>query len=281
MRTVMLACALAAGTAWAVVTLSAPGAGTPTYNPVVLDLEDRLASLEGRIARSARDEQPGLRSIQPRADQADALARRVAALEKELARLRKSAGTGAAGSEATATQDAAQREAERAAAHAEARAAAKRKTPRVAIAEARERARRLPAGSRARLLVDLAKRAGKSGLFELQEALLRETVETAGRDNALAQEALYNIGWSRKNRGDAAGAREAWLAASNALPRDHWRQGYARLYAAEQGIDAGEEGEAARELHDLLRDIEARPKVVDPHGTLIKRGRALLATLER
>ena len=51
MKTVALACILAAGTAWAVVTLSTAGTETPAYNPVVLDLEDRLASLEGRIAR--------------------------------------------------------------------------------------------------------------------------------------------------------------------------------------------------------------------------------------
>jgi len=278
MKTIALACVLAAGTAWAVSTLHAPGVQAPAYDPFAVDLEDRLASLEGRIARLTTElDRPGLKGMTVEVPSGAELARRVEALEKELERLRadsKREDPAPGGrDEVPEGPGRPQRPKEEAPPEAT--------TAREGIEAARERARGEPAGTRAASLDKLAQRAGKAGLFELQEELLHEVVETAGRDDPLAQEALYNIGWARRNRGDASGAREAWLAANDALPPDHWRHGYARLYAAEQGIRSGEQAAAARELEDLIRDIEARPRAMDQYGTLIKRSRDLLASLAR
>ena len=267
MKTVALSAAVAAVAAWIVVTLTAPEPAAPSYDPVALDLEDRLASLEGRIARLTRElDAPTLATAGTPTSADPALAKRIAELEKALKALR---------SEATQNPD-----------DAPGRDAPA--PPQVAKATthdvdaARERIRRSKVSDRERALQykALADHAGKLGRFALQEDILRELIETAGEDDAVAQEALYTIGWARRNKGDHAAAREAWLHADRELPADHGRRGYARFYAAEMGAKTGDAGMAERELHDLIRDIEADPRRIDPHGTLIKRSRALLATLD-
>ncbi len=270
MRVVLLCCLLSAVTAWCVASFTTPAAGPVSYDPVALDLEDRLASLEGRLARVRHAPQgPTLRTAEAAAPSADAgtLARRVKALEEALQGLRTAPTPQAAAPAAglplrsglpdepfqgpTTAKD--------------------------RIEQRLERIRRLPGATRAAPLAALAKEAGSAGLFALQERLLREVVEAAGERSEVGAEALYTLGWARRNGGDIAGAREAWLYAVDRLPRDHWRQGYARYYAAAMGLKAGEAAAAERELQDLLRDIEADPRGVDRHGTLRKRSQALLA----
>lgn len=274
MRTILLACALSGAMAWCVVLLNQESAPPAAYNPVALDLEDRLASLEGRLAQVLRAvEGPALKGADRPDETPAALARRIKALEEELAKVREELkepeargpdiprpqrGTPPTGED--------QWEKPR-----------ERPSVRERIQAARQRAARLDAKARARMLDALAAEAGHAGLFALQEELLREIIEVAGRDSEAGREALYKVGWARRNSGDPAAAREAWLAAVDQLPRGHFRQGYARFYAAEMAVKAGERDLAERELHDLIRDIQAHPKGVDPYGTLLKRSRALLA----
>ena len=268
MKVILLACALSAVTAWSVVTLTGQDAIGPTYDPAALDLEDRIASLEGRLARVAADvDAPTLQGASRPNETPAALLQRIADLEKALAALRKTPPP-AEPEDASARRE-------------PATVSPPRQAPQERIAEARARADRLQGSRRVKALLAVAKEAGAAGLFESQEEVLREVIEATGRDSEVGQEALYNIGWARRNKGDAGAAREAWLTASDQLPRDHFRHGYARYYAAEMGMKAGESANAERELHDLIRDIEADPKTVDRHGTLIKRSRELLALLDR
>ena len=278
MRIVLLCCVASLVTTWSVMTLLEAGrAAAPPYDPLALDLEDRLASLEGRLARLADEVgAPALRGAPTAEGTPEALAARVTALEAELARLRREAREAGdapdlpwKGGLTDPPFEGPERPKDR--------AEAARKGLQTRI----ERARRLPAASRAKPLAALAREAGGAGLFALQEALLREVVENAGEDSAEGAEALYQIGWARRNGGDPGAAREAWLRARDRMDAGHWRHGYARLYAAEMGYQAGEPRQAARELEDLLRDIDARPAAVDPHGTLRQRSEALLAAQAR
>lgn len=256
-------------------TWTADDALLPAYEPVALDVEDRIDSLEGRIERLLREaEGPTLEAAERPRETNAALARRIKALEDEVARLR-----GAQGKPVGAARDTG-RDPD-----------VVRKTPDVGesawerakrtIEESLGKVRGLRPALRVKKLAALARTAGNHGLFPLQEELLREVIDTAGRDDPVAQEAAYKIGWARKNAGDPGGAREAWLKADQSLPRDHWRRGYARYYAAEQGAKAGEASAAERELQDLIRDIEANPKVVDRYGTLLERSKSLLTSLGR
>lgn len=269
MRVVLLCCLLSAVTAWCVASFTTPAAGPVSYDPVALDLEDRLASLEGRLARLA-DASPGptLRPAdRPAPGHRDALARRVKALEEALQGLRTAPTPQAAAPAAGLPLRSGLPD----------EPVQGPTTAKDRIEQRLERIRRLPGATRAAPLAALAKEAGSAGLFALQERLLREVVEAAGERSEVGAEALYTLGWARRNGGDIAGAREAWLYAVDRLPRDHWRQGYARYYAAAMGLKAGEAAAAERELQDLLRDIEADPRGVDRHGTLRKRSQALLA----
>lgn len=264
MRTMWIAAAVSAavcGSAWLLGPPTSGQDGAPpgftALEQRVLDLQDRISFLEGRQAPAQ------LKVSLPRPLDARELERRIAQLEQQL-RETDSAP------EPTEPDEKPQAP------------APEEPTPPERSAEEHVRARRaeiarMPPEARPQALFDLAMAERKAGRHASEEELLLAVVEDAGRDSALGGEAAYQVGWARSSREDQEGAREAWLRSQAGFARGHWRQDYARYYAAEAAAKAGDPASARNEIEDLLRDVGDAPEKT----TIRERSRQLLESLRR
>ena len=264
MKTIGLSVLAAMASAWIVVTLWA----TPAPQaPLDLDLQDRLAYLEGRLADLETPRRPPVLGARPPGQDLAALTRRVEQLEAAAA-----APAAPESKEAPDPQPPSPQVTEE-------DTDAKERAARARAAAEIERIGRLPREQQPQSLFDLAMAQRKAGRHDQEEALLRAVIDAAGPASEVAKEAAYQIGWARRGAGDAQGAREAWLQARDGFAPEQARHDYARFYAAESAARSGDGGTALTEVEDLQRDIEDRGAGAADRRTLLERCRQLLAEL--
>lgn len=249
-----VAALVAAGTSWAVMHLAAE-APAPTDEDTIAALRAQIATLEARLDDAPRA--PATLAVPPPAEPVkdDGLAKRVEAVEKQIAAwnelaTRKKTGKTKIPMGAVPSKD--------------------------TLARDLDVLRNLPEKSQPGAYYKAAMRSYKMGWFEHMETLLTELVEKHG-DTEMGKEGAYQIGWARRSRQDHAGAREAWLAARDRFDESHYRRHYARFYAASSAAKLGETDTAIRELEDLIRDVT--PLDTKAQAQVIQRSERLLGQL--